>query len=146
MLHQFAVEIPHVTSRPVFSHLIVIPEKMLRHSFVSPRRKERPAKHLGHMVYVETFFRRSTCIFISSLSSRIESMGTTIEEPLHVSTTFACLKIRFKTEVCSCSQFPTEAVLWIKEVELVDSVDELRSSPSISTRCEDCFSAEQNHP
>ena len=41
---------------------------------------------------------------------------------------------------------------WIKEVELVDSVDELRSSTSTRgismpnfevTRCEDCFSAEQ---
>ena len=46
--------------------------------------------------------------------------------------TFACWKIRFKTEVCTCSQFPTEAMQWIKEVELVDSVDELRSS--LSTR------------
>ena len=45
-------------------------------------------------------------------------------------TTFACWKIRFKTEVCTCSQFPPEAMLWIKEVELVDSVDELRSSSS----------------
>ena len=45
--------------------------------------------------------------------------------------TFACWKIRFKTEVCTCSQFPKEAIQWIKEVELVDSVDELRSSSSI---------------
>ena len=45
--------------------------------------------------------------------------------------TFACWKLRFKTEVCTCSQFPTEAMQWIKEVELVDSVDELRSSSSI---------------
>ena len=44
--------------------------------------------------------------------------------------TFACWKIRFKTEVCTCSQFPTEAMQWIKEVELVGSVDELRSSSS----------------
>ena len=44
--------------------------------------------------------------------------------------TFACWKIRFKTEVCTCSQFHTEAMQWIKEVELVDSVDELRSSSS----------------
>ena len=44
--------------------------------------------------------------------------------------TFACWKIRFKTEVCTCSQFPTEAMQWIKEVELVDSVDESRSSSS----------------
>ena len=45
--------------------------------------------------------------------------------------TFACWKIRFKTEVCTCSQFPTEAMLWIKEVELVDSVDDLKSSSSV---------------
>ena len=45
--------------------------------------------------------------------------------------TFACWKIISKTEVCTCSQFPTEAMQWIKEVELVDSVDELRSSSSI---------------
>ena len=44
--------------------------------------------------------------------------------------TFACWKIRFKTEVCTCSQFLTEAMHWIKEVEMVDSVDELRSSSS----------------
>ena len=39
-------------------------------------------------------------------------------------------KIRFKTEVCTCSQFPTE-----------DAVDQ-RSGDG---RCEDCFSTEQNH-
>ena len=38
--------------------------------------------------------------------------------------TFACWKIRFKTEVCTCSQFLTEAMLWIKEVELVDPMDD----------------------
>ena len=44
--------------------------------------------------------------------------------------TFAYWKISFNTELCTCSQFPTEAMQWIKEVELVDSVDELRSSSS----------------
>ena len=44
--------------------------------------------------------------------------------------TFACWKIRFKTEVCTCSQFSTEAMQWIKEVEMVDSVDDLMSSSS----------------
>ena len=44
--------------------------------------------------------------------------------------TFACWKIRCKTEVCTCSPFPTEGMQCIKEVELVDSVDELRSSSS----------------
>ena len=39
---------------------------------------------------------------------------------------FACWKVRFKTEVCTCSQFPTEAMQWIKEVEMVDPVDDLK--------------------
>ena len=52
-------------------------------------------------------------------------------EEFPATATFACWKIRVKTEVCTCSQFPTEAMHWIKEVELVDSVDELRSSSSI---------------
>ena len=47
------------------------------------------------------------------------------------SATFACWKISFKTEVCICSQFPTEAMLWIKEVEIVESVDDLKSSLSV---------------
>ena len=47
------------------------------------------------------------------------------------SATFACSKIRFKTEVCTCSQFLTEAMLWIKEVEVIDSVDDLKSSCSV---------------
>ena len=46
-------------------------------------------------------------------------------------TTFARWKVRFKTEVCTCSQFPTEAMLWIKEVEMVQTLDNLKSSRSI---------------
>ena len=45
--------------------------------------------------------------------------------------TLACWKIRLKTAVCTFSQFPTEAMLWIKEVEMVDSVDDFKSSSSI---------------
>ena len=44
---------------------------------------------------------------------------------------FACWKTRFKTEVRTCSQFPTEAMHWIKEVEMVDSVDDFKSSSSV---------------
>ena len=43
---------------------------------------------------------------------------------------FAFWKKRFKTEVGTCSQFRAEAMHWNKEVELVDSVDKLRSSSS----------------
>ena len=45
--------------------------------------------------------------------------------------TFACWNIRFKTEVCTCSQYPTEAMLWIKEVQMVESVEDLKSSCSV---------------
>ena len=45
--------------------------------------------------------------------------------------TFACWKVRFKTEVCTCSRFPTEVTHWIKEVEMVDSVDDFKSSCSV---------------
>ena len=44
---------------------------------------------------------------------------------------FQCWKMSFKTEVCSCSNFPTYAMLWIKEVEMVDSVDDLKTSRSV---------------
>ena len=40
--------------------------------------------------------------------------------------------MRFKTKVCTCSQFPSEAMLWIKEVEMVGSVDDLKSLSSVS--------------
>ena len=60
--------------------------------------------------------------------------------------TFACWKIRFKTEVCTCSQFPTEAMQWIKEVEMVDSVDELKSSSSVRGIPMPNFEVEPNHP
>ena len=46
-------------------------------------------------------------------------------------STFQCWKTSFKTDVCSCSGFPSEAMHWIKEVEMVESVDDLKSSRSI---------------
>ena len=45
--------------------------------------------------------------------------------------TFSCWKIRFKIELCICSNFPTEATLWIKEAEMVNSVADLKSQCSI---------------
>ena len=51
-------------------------------------------------------------------------------DKFHSPAPFACWKIRFKTEVCTCSQFLTEAMQWIKEVELVDSMDDFKSSSS----------------
>ena len=45
-------------------------------------------------------------------------------------SSFLVWKTRFKTQVSSGSDLPSEAMLWIKEVERVDSLDELKSSRS----------------
>ena len=45
---------------------------------------------------------------------------------------FLVWNIRFLTQVTSCSDFPSDAVLWIKEVEMVDSLDEFKSSRSVA--------------
>ena len=39
-------------------------------------------------------------------------------------------KIRFQNQATACSDFPSDAMLWIKEVEMVDPLDELKSSRS----------------
>ena len=39
-------------------------------------------------------------------------------------STFSCWKIRFKKQVTTCSDFPSDAISWMKEVEMVGSVDE----------------------
>ena len=44
---------------------------------------------------------------------------------------FLVWRIRFKTQVTTCSVFPSDAMLWIKEVEMVGSLDELKSSRSV---------------
>ena len=67
---------------------------------------------------------------------------------------FLVWKIRFKNQVTTCSDFPSDAMLWIKEVEMVDSLEELKSSRSVSGKIfqiwyagrEDCFCSEQDHP
>ena len=44
---------------------------------------------------------------------------------------FLVKKIRFKNQATTCSDFPSDAILWIKEVEMVDSLDEIKSSRSV---------------
>ena len=45
-------------------------------------------------------------------------------------STCQCWETSFKTEVCSCSNFPTDVMLWIKEV----AVDDLETSRSIGVQ------------
>ena len=71
---QDAESVRHVTSRPVSFPPHPIPERTVRHSFVSPRRKEGPPSFGDTHGISGNVFCKSTCIFISSLSSRIESM------------------------------------------------------------------------
>ena len=58
-----------------------------------------------------------------------------------------------ETQVTTCSDFPSDALLWIKEVEMVDSLDEFTSSRSVygfsklgDAGREDCLCSEQDHP
>ena len=44
---------------------------------------------------------------------------------------FQCWKTSFKAEVCSCSGYLSEAMRWIKEGQVTDSVDDLKTSQSI---------------
>ena len=178
----------HVTSRPVSFPPHPIPEGMLRHSFISPSRKEGPPSIWDTHGISGNVFANPDASSSAPYLQELHQWNSSVEEPLHSSTvekserpeqnqdlrcqsgpsakdsvifsggdssnndganqqrlqildlhfdkfptpaTLACWKIRFKTEVCTCSQFPTEAMQWINEVEMVDSVDELRSSSSI---------------
>ena len=178
----------HVTSRPVSFPPHPIPEGMLRHSFVSPSRKEGAPSIWDTRGISGNVFVNPDASSSALHPQELHQWNSSIEEPLHSPTveknerqeqdqdlrcqsgpsakdsviisggnssnnygadqqrlqildlhfdkfrtpaTFACWKIRFKTEVCTCSQFPTEAMQWIKEVEMVDSVDDLKSSSSI---------------
>ena len=170
-----------------FSHP-PIPEGMLRHSFVSPCRKEGPPSIWDTHGISGNVFADPHASSSAPCPQELNQWNSSTEEPLHTSTaerserpeqnqdlrcqsgpsaknpvifsggdssknygadqqrlqisdlhfdkfptpaTFACWKIRFKTEVCTCSQFPTEAMQWINEVEMVESVDDLKSSRSI---------------
>ena len=64
-------------------------------------------------------------------TAKTTDIGTSVWETPTPSS-FVYWKIRFKTEVSACSDFPLDAMLWMKEVEMVDSVDELKSSRSIA--------------
>ena len=168
----------HVTSRPVSFPPHPIIEGMLRHSFITPSRKEGPPSVWDTHGMSGNVFATPGASLPAPYPQELNQWNSS-EEPLHSSTvekrqsgpsakdsvifsggdssknygadqqrlqiwdlhfdkfptpaTFACWKIRFKTEVCTCSQFLTEAMQWIKEVEMVDSVDDLRSPSSF--RC-----------
>ena len=160
----------HVTSRPVSFPPHPTPEGMLRHSFVTPRRREGPPSIWDTHGISGNVFANPDASSPAPYPQELNQWNSSIEEPLHSSTvekserqkqdqylrcqsrpsaknsvifsggdssknygadqhrlqisdlhfdkfptpaTFACWKMRFKTEVCPCSQFPTEAMLWL---------------------------------
>ena len=64
----------HVTSQPMLFPKHPSPEGMLRHSFVTPCRREGPPNIWDTPGISGNVFCKSRCVFISSLSSRIASM------------------------------------------------------------------------
>ena len=54
------------------------------------------------------------------------------ESSVHTPSTVQCWKTSFKTEVCSGSNYPSEFMGGIKEGEMAISVDDLKTSRSIS--------------
>ena len=154
----------HVTNQPMLFPKHPIPEGMLRPSFVSPRRKEGPPCIWDtHGISGNVFENPHASSSSAPYPQELNPWGTTIEEPLHMSTaekserqeqnqdlrcqsgpsakdsvifsggdssknhgadqqrlqisdlhfdkfptpaTIVCWKIRFKTKVCICSQFP----------------------------------------
>ena len=113
--------------------------KSLKNRFICPQR--RRVIDQNEIKIWDASLDRQPKIQSSSVEETIQRIMGQDQQRLQISdlhfdkfptpATFACWKIRFKTGVCTCSQFLTEAMQWIKEVELVDSVDELRSSSSI---------------
>ena len=63
----------HVTSRPVSFPPHLIPQGLLRPSFITPRRKEGPPS-IWDTWYIGKRFCKSRCVNISTLSSRIATM------------------------------------------------------------------------
>ena len=66
--------------------------------------------------------------------AKTASVGIAIRQKFPNTQSFLVWKIRFNTQVTDCADFPSEAMLWIKEVEMVDSLDELKSSRSVSEK------------
>ena len=64
----------HVTSRPVSFPPHPIPEGMLRHSFVTPSRRDGPPSIWDTHGISGNVFGKSRCVIISTLSSRIASV------------------------------------------------------------------------
>ena len=76
----------HVTSRPVSFPPHPIPEGLLRHSYVSPRRKEGPPSNWDTHGISGNVFANPHASSSAPYPQELNPWGTTIEEPLRTST------------------------------------------------------------
>ena len=76
----------HVTSRPVSFPPHPIPEGMLRHSFVSPRRKEGPPSIWDTHGISGNVFANPPASSSAPYPQELNQWNASIEEPLHTST------------------------------------------------------------
>ena len=76
----------HVTSRPVSFPPHPIPEGMLRHSFVSPRRKEGPPSSWDtHGISGNVFLQIQQRLLQHLILKKLNQWNSSIEEPPHTS-------------------------------------------------------------
>ena len=80
------MEIPHVTSRPVSFPPHPIPEGMLRHSFVTPSRKEGPPSIWDTHGISGNVFANPLASPSAAYPQELNQWETTIEEPFQTST------------------------------------------------------------
>ena len=101
----------------------------------------REDERIGSTIPMPTFARRPPTVssFVPKVIPQSSTVGQQRQQISELQfdkfptpSSFSCWKIRFGNQVTTCSDFPSEAMLWIKEVEMVDSMDELKSSRSIA--------------
>ena len=202
----------HVTNQPMLLSKHPIPEGLLKQDFVSPCRREGPPNIWDTHGISGSVFANPPASSSAPYPQELNQWGTTVEEPLHMSTaerserqeqnqdlrcqsgpsakdsvifsggdssknygadqqrlqisdlqfdkfptpaTFACWKIRFKTEVCnlftisygSDAMDQGSGVGWFSGwIEIFVIYSWYFNASFWSTWCEDCFSIEQNHP
>ena len=117
-----------------FTPRIKVPQVEFPLQRSSGRLVAKGEEQTGITIPIPIFARRP-----STMSSFSPAMSD--QQRLHISelhfdkfsttSTLSCWKIRFKNQGWYCSDLLSEAMLWIKEVEMVDSVDDSKSSRSI---------------
>ena len=75
--------------------------------------------------------RRNLSSKLYGWQPKTPDLGAALRQVPYVFHSLVFWKVRFKTWVCACSGSLSEAMLWIKEVEIVNALDDLTSSRSV---------------